>query len=54
MGAYKSAKNTVKKADKQQKDIMDIRDNTSWRKTVARNTSQLHNISYTTALNGGF
>lgn len=54
MGAYKSAKNTVKKADKQQKDIMDIRDNTSWRKIVARNTSQLHNTSYNTAQNGGF
>lgn len=53
-GARHRANKVIQKATETQKLLDSIWDDTEWRKTVARNTSQLHNISYTTALNGGF
>ena len=52
-GSRRKANKQINKASNAQNLLTDIRDDSEWRKTVARNTSQLHNISYNTALNGG-
>lgn len=49
----RKANNQINKAINAQNLLTDIRDDSEWRKIVARNTSQLHNTSYNTALNGG-
>lgn len=49
----RKANKQINKAINAQNLLTDIRDESEWRKIVARNTSQLHNTSYNTALNGG-